>query len=102
MLVVMDYQPALVGELEAASGPLLDQMALSRHAQFIFLSTSPNGSALVEHLMTNTNLSKPAPDGLGYQLETQYFNLGFLPGDSAGVLAFVENPKMAMPDNSRM
>jgi len=100
VLVVIDYQPALVGELEAASGPLLDQLALSRHAKLTFLSTSPNGSALVERLMTNTKLSQPAPDGLGYQLGAQYFNIGFLPGDSAGVLAFVENPKMAMPSVS--
>ncbi len=98
VLVVIDYQPSLVGELEAASGPLLDQLALSRHAQFTFLSTSPNGSALVERLMNNTKLSKSAEDGgLGYQSGANYFNIGFLPGDSAGVLAFVENPKMAMP-----
>jgi hypothetical protein len=98
VLVVIDYQPSLVGELEAASGPLLDQMALSRHAQFTFLSTSPNGSALVERLMNNTKLSRSAEDGgLGYQLGTNYFNIGFLPGDSAGVLEFVEKPKMAMP-----
>jgi len=100
VLVVIDYQPAQVGELEAASGPLLDQMALSRHAKFTFLSTSPNGSALVERLMDHTKLSRPVQDqdgGLGYQLGLNYFNIGFLPGDSAGVLAFVENPTMAMP-----
>jgi len=99
VLVVMDYQPSLVGELEAASGPLLDQMALSRHAQFTFLSTSPNGSALVEHLMSNTKISRPATDndgGLGYQLGIQYFNIGYLPGDSVGILEFVENPKMTI------
>ena len=98
VLVVIDYQPSLVGELEAASGPLLDQMALSRHAQFTFLSTSPNGSALVERLMDNTKLSRSIDDdGLGYQLGVNYFNIGFLPGDSAGVLEFVERPEMAMP-----
>jgi len=97
VLVVIDYEPSLVGELEAASGPVLDQMALSRHTKFTFLSTSPNSSALVERLMHNTNISKPAPDGLGYQLGSQYFNIGFLPGGSAGVLEFVEAPAEAVP-----
>jgi hypothetical protein len=97
VLVVMDYEPALSGEMEAASGPLLDQLALSRHSNFTFLSTSPNGSALAERLMNSTKINKPAPDGLGYQAGIQYFNIGFLPGGSAGVLGFLENPKMAMP-----
>lgn len=103
VLIVMDYQPSLVGELEAASGPLLDQMALSRHTKLTFLSMSPNGSALVERLMSDTKLSRPIQpvededSGLGYQLGVNYFNIGFLPGDSTGVLAFVENPKVAMP-----
>jgi len=92
VLVVMDYQPSMVGEMEAASGALLDQMALSRHAKFTFLSTSPNGSALVERLLNHTNINKSAPDGLGYQLGDQYSNVGFLPGDSVGILAFVDNP----------
>ncbi len=97
VLVVIDYEPSLAGELEAAGGPLLDQMALARHPVFTFLSTSPNGSALVERLMTNTGINKPLPDGLGYQPGAQYFNIGFLPGGSAGVLGFLENPRMAMP-----
>ncbi len=97
VLVVIDYEPSLVGELEAASGPLLDQMALSRHSQFIFLSTSPNSSALVERLMANTGINNPTPAGLGYQSGLQYFNIGFLPGGSAGVLEFVEYPVKAMP-----
>lgn len=97
ILVVIDYEPALAGEMEAGSGPLLDQLAVSRHSNFIFLSTSPNGSALAERLMTDTKINQPAPDGAGYQLGAQYFNIGFLPGGSAGVLGFLENPGMAMP-----
>jgi hypothetical protein len=97
VLVVVDYEPALAGEMEAASGPLLDQLALLRHSKFTFLATSPNGSAMVERLMTNAKINKPAPDGAGYQSGIQYFNIGFLPGGSAGVLGFMENPTMAMP-----
>lgn len=97
VLVVVDYEPALAGEMEAVSGPFLDNMVLLRHPNLSFLSTSPNGSALVERLMTNTMINRPAPEGLGYQAGEGYFNLGYLPGGSAGVLAFVESPQTAIP-----
>jgi len=93
VLVVVDYEPSFAGELEVAAGPLLDQLALSRHSTFEFVAMSTNGSALVDRLMFNTKISKPVEDGgLGYQSDAQYFNLGFLPGGSAGVLGFIENP----------
>jgi hypothetical protein len=97
VLVVVDYEPALAGEMEAVSGPLLDNMVLLRHPKLSFLATSPNGSALVERLVTHTKINGPAPDGLGYQPGMQYFNLGYLPGGSAGVLAFIQSPQTAMP-----
>ena len=93
VLVVVDYEPSFIGELEATAGPLLDQLALSRRSTFTFISMSPTGSALVDRLMFNTKISKPAPDGLGYQSGSQYFNLGFLPGGSSGVLGFIEDPR---------
>jgi hypothetical protein len=96
VLVVLDYEPALAGEMEAVSGPFLGNMVLLRHPNLSFLSTSPNGSALVERLMANTKINRAAPEGLGYQAGEQYFNLGYLPGGSAGVLAFVESPQTAI------
>lgn len=96
VLVVVDFEPALSGEMEAASGPLLDQMVLLRHPRLSFLSMSPNGSALVERLLANTNINKPAPEGLGYHAGEHYFNLGYLPGGAAGVREFVESPQMAL------
>jgi hypothetical protein len=97
VLVVLDYEPSLAGEMEAVSGPFLDNIALARHPTLSFLSTSPNGSALVERLLTNTGINVSAPEGLGYQAGEGYFNLGYLPGGSAGVLTFVESPQTAMP-----
>ena len=92
VLVVIDYEPSFSGELEAAAGPLLDQLALSRRSIFSFISMSPTGSALVDRLMFNNGISSPGPEGLGYQPGFDYFNLGFLPGGSTGVLGFIENP----------
>ncbi|MEW6287517.1 MAG: hypothetical protein AB1509_14945 [Chloroflexota bacterium] len=93
VLLVVDYEPAFAGELEASAGPLLDQLALSKHAIFDFVATSPNGAGLVERLMLHTNLSKPFPAGLGYRAGEQYFNLGFLPGGAAGAAGFVGDPQ---------
>jgi len=93
VLVVIDYEPALSSELEAAAGPLLDQLVVARKPNLTFISNSPNGSALAERLMTNTKLNQSAPTGLGYQLGLQYFNIGYLPGGSAGVQGFVAQPR---------
>jgi hypothetical protein len=55
---------------------------------------------LVERLLTNTMIKKPAPDEPRFEPGQDYFNLGYLPGGSAGVLEFVEIPKSAMPSTN--
>jgi hypothetical protein len=97
VLVVMDYEPSLTGEMEAIAGPLLDQMVVLRRPIFTFISTSPNGTGLVDRLLINTKITQPTPDGLGYQLDTQYFNAGYLPAGLAGVRGFTEQPKAILP-----
>jgi len=98
LLVVIDYEPALASEMEASAGPLLDQLIVARSPHLTFISNSPNGSALAERLMTDTKINKSTPDGgLGYQLDSDYFNIGYLPGGSAGVHGFVTQPKIIMP-----
>ncbi|HEX2994532.1 MAG TPA: hypothetical protein VHP14_06900 [Anaerolineales bacterium] len=88
VLVVVDYEPSLAGEMEVTSGPLLDQVTVFHNPQFSFISTSPTGPGLVERLVDNTGLD---------DLRVQYDNLGFLPGGSTGVLGFVENPVTTIP-----
>jgi hypothetical protein len=84
VLVVMDYQPALAGEMEATSDPLLNQLITLRHPSLSFISTSANGIGLAERLMANRN-------------GVSYFNLGYLPGGESSVLAFVQSPGQTMP-----
>jgi hypothetical protein len=88
VLVVIDYEPSLAGELEAIGGPLLDQMTLLHNPELSFVSTSPNGSALVERLISNTGIR---------QLNVTYRNLGFLPGGPSGALGFVRGPSIILP-----
>jgi hypothetical protein len=93
VLVVIDYEPSLAGEMEAVSGPLLDQLVLAKAPRLSFLSTSPNSSALADRLLASANISKPIEDGgLGYLAGQKYFNLGYLPGGSAGILDFMSQP----------
>ena len=83
ILVVIDYEPSLAVEMEAVSGPLLDQIVLLSQPNLSFISTSPNGPALAERLMINTGIN---------QAGLPYHNLGYLPGGSAGILGFMESP----------
>jgi hypothetical protein len=88
ILVVIDYEPSLAGEMEAVGGALLDQIVLLSQPDLSFVSTSPNGAALAERLMTNPNIRESV---------IQYRNLGYLPGGSAGVLGFIEAPGQIIP-----
>ena len=88
LLVVIDYEPSLAGEMEAVGGPLLDQIVLLSQPNLSFVSTSPNGAALAERLLVNTRINEA---GL------PYLNLGYLPGGSAGVLGFMEAPSQIIP-----
>ncbi len=97
VLVVIDYEPALAAELETVSGPMLDQLVLTTRARLEFVSTSPNGTALVRRLLTNTGISVPAPNGLDYRAGENYVNLGYLPGGYTGVRKFLESPAALFP-----
>ncbi len=95
VLIILDYEPSLAGEMEAASGPVLDKLILMHHPVLSFITTSPNGSGLVERLLRDTNINTPT--GLGYSAGNNYFNLGYLPGGEAGVLSFLQSPQSVIP-----
>jgi hypothetical protein len=97
VLVIMDYQPGLAGEMEAVSSPLLDQLVQLHHPYLTFVATSPGGNVLVERLLANTDISQPS--GAGYVSGQNYTNLGYLPGGEAGVLAFLQSPQAAIPSS---
>jgi len=88
ILVVIDYEPSLAGEMEAVGGPLLDQIVLLSQPNLSFVSTSPTGAALAERFLINTGIN---------QAGLPYLNLGYLPGGSVGVLGFIEAPGQLIP-----
>ncbi len=91
VLVVFDYQPATVGEMEASAAPLIDHMLLMRHPALALISTSPTGAALAERFVSGTLSDRK------YQIGTQYVDLGYLPGGLAGVHEFAQSPIAAVP-----
>jgi hypothetical protein len=86
VLMIFDYEPALAGEMEVAAGSFVDHMIALHHPRLTLLSTSPTGPALAERFMTASQTRGP-----------DYINLGYLPGESSGILAFAMNPRNAMP-----
>jgi hypothetical protein len=91
VLLVFDYQPSTVGEMEATGASLLDHLLLLKHPHLVLLSTSPTGSALAERFMS-TALAQRA-----YARNLQYLDLGYLPGGLTGVYAFAQNPSATVP-----
>jgi hypothetical protein len=89
VLMIFDYEPALAGELDVAAGSFVDQMIALHHPRITILSTSPTGPALADRFM-NTSQARGQ----------EYINLGYLPGESSGILAFAMNPRNAMPNQA--
>ncbi|MBI5932368.1 MAG: hypothetical protein HY867_01570 [Chloroflexi bacterium] len=90
VLMIFDYDPALAGEIESVAVPLLDRLLASRRPRVLALSTSPTGAALADKLFAH-GLKRH-----GYQPDSEYLNLGYLPGESAGILYFAEYPNTAI------
>ena len=91
VLLIFDYEASLAGELEATAAPLVDHMLTLKHPRLSLLSSTPTGPGLAERFMGNTQASH------NYQRNQQFINLGYLPGDAAGVLAFSESPVSTKP-----
>jgi hypothetical protein len=96
VLVVFDYEPATVGEMEASGASLIDHMILLNHPRLTLLSTSPTGAALAERFMSSV-LTNPFYKPLR---GVDYIDLGYLPGGLAGVYGFAQNPVAVMPLSS--
>ncbi|MHB8777371.1 MAG: hypothetical protein ACYC6R_06370 [Anaerolineales bacterium] len=91
VLVAFDYEPARVGEMEAAAAPLFDQLMLLRHPHLILISTNATGAILAERFISGPLAVHD------YQYGIQYLNLGYLPGGQMGIRAFTQNPRVTVP-----
>jgi hypothetical protein len=90
VLVGFDYEPALADELDTAAAPVIDHL-MNEGALLTLISTSPFGPILAERFIQSTQSNH------GYVSGTDYINLGYIPGGTAGLLSFIENPQGTMP-----
>ena len=90
VLIAFDYQPASAGELHTAAAGVVDHL-MKQGTYLSFISTQPTGPALADHFLATTQKKH------GYIHTQQYINLGYLPGESAGLLSFVIAPKKIIP-----
>lgn len=92
VLVVFDYQTGYAGEMEQAAGPVLAHL-MAKNARLAFVSGSPTGVLMSERLMTAQNKRRVAIDAKSaYEKGIHYIDLGYLPGDAAGIQVFAINP----------
>ena len=92
VLLAVDYEPGMSGELEATASAVLDHLML-KGAYLTLVSTIPSGPAQAEQLVQG--VSNRA--GHTYQSPDQYTNLGYIPGSITGIRAFSETPSRMAP-----
>lgn len=90
VLIAFDYQPAATAEMHIAAASVVDHL-MEQGTYLSFVSTQPTGPVLAEHFLTATQ------EKHGYIHNQQYINLGYLPGESAGLVSFVIAPKKIIP-----
>lgn len=92
VLVAVDYQPGLLGEMEAITGAVLKHL-LSKNARLVFVTTQPLGTILAERVLDQVIQEV----GIQYLPGQHYTNLGYLPGGNSGLLSFISDPRRTIP-----
>ena len=91
ILLAVDYEPALSGELKAASSAVLQDLLASK-ATLVAVSLIPAGPVLANEMVASAGQSLPE-----FQLQEQVINLGYLPGGASGLAALASQPAQAVP-----
>jgi hypothetical protein len=86
VLIAFDYQPATAGEMTITAAAVVDHL-MDNNTYLSLISTQPTGPALAENFL-QIELSDHE-----YRSGQNYVNLGYLPGQAAGLLSFVFSPK---------
>ncbi len=91
VLVALDYDPALSGELRTISTSVLEDW-MAGNSGLAFISISPAGPALVSELVNTAAIQVP-----GYLTAERVINLGYLPGGASALAALANSPTRAAP-----
>ncbi|MHC1783009.1 MAG: hypothetical protein AB9891_09690 [Anaerolineaceae bacterium] len=94
VLIAVDYDPALAGEMQLSSSSLLGHL-MTRSARLAFISTRPTGPMLADSLVSTLLPGQPQ-----FPSSDHLVNLGYLPGDAAGLRTFARQPGLSTPYTS--
>jgi len=98
VLVAIDYEPALAGEMETASTGVVSEL-INRSTNLVLVSTNPSGQILGDQLIQKVLFAQKRFTGVqpSYSSESKILNLGFLVGGPAALLNFAIYPQIAAP-----
>lgn len=91
VLVALDYEPALAGEMQTISQPVIEKL-MQQNANISILSTNPTGPVLTENLVANANRTV-----VNYDRNLNFNNLGYLAGGASGLLTLSQDLTYALP-----
>jgi len=95
VLVGVEYEPSLAGEMESAAAGVVDHL-MKKGARLAVISTSPTGPALADRLFDQVT-ALPEDYHASYTGGEKLANLGYLAGGPAGLMDFVLRPQAAAP-----
>lgn len=94
ILVGLDYEPSLSGEVGTTAGVVLQDL-MAGNSSLAFVSLNPTGPALAADLVDRANQAVPA-----YPAAEKMTNLGYLPGGASALAGLAANPVVAAPNTT--
>ena len=99
ILVGAEYDAGYSAEIELAAVDVLRAL-IEKDSTLVLISTVPEGPILIEDLLHKGWVALAGQDqeqAADYVFSQRLINLGYLPGGSAALLAFMQNPQQAAP-----
>ncbi len=94
ILVGLDYEPSLTGEVGTIAGVVLQDL-MAGNSNLAFVSINPTGPALADDLVNRANQAVPA-----YPAAEKVTNLGYLPGGASVLAGLAANPAVTAPNTT--
>ena len=92
VLLAADFESAATAELRLSSQVLLEHL-MRRNLNIATLSINPVGTPILTDLLEKVSLSVD-----GFDLESHFVSLGYLPGGASGLHLLSTQPRNALPD----
>jgi hypothetical protein len=98
VLVAVDYSPGYSGDVGLLLASIIDHLA-TKGESIALVTTVPTGPLQVESLVAQLK-ARPGFTVPENYFKENYFNLGFIPGGSTGILTFIQEPSGTLPSSA--